>query len=247
MLKTEAPCGEPAPPSDTIPELFLVNECVTGDTLKGLVRGPDAIIEQSTRPEAKAMVIESVARGTLPDVPLVAASGLAGYDSTRCDNHRATRGQALVVGDHDERHAHGALSFGGPRVSAQQRQPRRTAVVRVLLGLSRPLSGLWTPYAHSGRNPQHGTPAHSPSPVVVGRARGRAAGLRLPAQSSCRRRWSRPARWAASKLAVTQAGTPPAKYRLFTPNGRRRRGRWPVPRRWVSGMLPGLLWFEYQA
>lgn len=49
---------------------------------------------------------------------------------------------------------------------------------------------------------------------------------------------------SASKLAITQAGTPAGKYPLYTDAA----GNWALsaPRRWVSGMLPGMLWLEYQ-
>ena len=134
MLKTEA-LAESLRRIGYDSELVLATERVTGDTVKGLVRGADAIIEAVDTAEAKAMIIEACMRD-LPDVPLVAASGLAGYDTINAIATERLADRLYVVGDLTSDTRTG-LPLVAPRVCAAA-AAQAHAVVRVLLGFPDP-------------------------------------------------------------------------------------------------------------
>lgn len=78
--------------------LHLHSTCATAENLTSLVDGADVVIEAADRAEVKAMVATVIMR-ELPDVPVVSASGLAGFDSA---NHIVTERLAdsfYMVGD----------------------------------------------------------------------------------------------------------------------------------------------------
>lgn len=61
-------------------ELEIHKEKVTEENLPALLRGVDVIVEAFDAPAAKALLVNG-ARETSPSVPLVAASGMAGFSS----------------------------------------------------------------------------------------------------------------------------------------------------------------------
>jgi sulfur carrier protein ThiS adenylyltransferase len=90
-LKTEA-LAETLRRIDPEAELTLHSLGATAANLVGLVAGVDVIVEAVDRADTKAMVLNTCMEA-LPDVPLVTASGLAGFDSANevaterpCDN-----------------------------------------------------------------------------------------------------------------------------------------------------------------
>ncbi|MBE0416414.1 MAG: sulfur carrier protein ThiS adenylyltransferase ThiF [Coriobacteriia bacterium] len=60
--------------------LTLVRECMDPDNLLSSVGDADVVIEAVDRAETKAMIV-NVLSNTAPHLPLVSASGLAGFDS----------------------------------------------------------------------------------------------------------------------------------------------------------------------
>jgi len=72
--------------------------CVDAENLLGLVGNADVIIESVDRAEAKAMIANTVMR-ELPQVPIVCASGLAGFSSANDIVTEFVGGSFYLVGD----------------------------------------------------------------------------------------------------------------------------------------------------
>ncbi len=112
--------------------LTLVPSRMTPDNIVEYVRGADVIVEAVDRAEAKTMVC-GVCTRDLPDVPLVTASGLAGYDEANLVRTEQLAENVWVVGDlsSDVREGHALLASRVMVAAAHQAH----AVVRILLGL----------------------------------------------------------------------------------------------------------------
>ncbi|HEX7600979.1 MAG TPA: sulfur carrier protein ThiS adenylyltransferase ThiF, partial [Polyangiaceae bacterium] len=112
-------------------ELDMAPIRVTADNLVELVRGADVVVEAVDQPDVKAMIVDVVTRD-LPDVPLVVASGLAGY--AKANNVRTERlaDNVWVVGDmtSDVREGHALLASRVMVAAAHEAH----AAVRLLLG-----------------------------------------------------------------------------------------------------------------
>lgn len=80
--------------------LTLHQVCATAENLVGLVTGADVVIEAADRAEVKAMVANVLLR-QLPGVPLVSASGLAGFDSANTIVTEEVAEGFYLVGDHE--------------------------------------------------------------------------------------------------------------------------------------------------
>jgi sulfur carrier protein ThiS adenylyltransferase len=133
-LKTEA-LAETLLRIDPDARLTLVTERMTADNLVGFVRDSDVIIEAVDGAETKAMVVNTCMRD-LPDVPLVTASGLAGYGSA---NEIATErpcDELYLIGDlsSDVREGHSLLASRVMVAAAHEAH----AAIRRLLGLIEP-------------------------------------------------------------------------------------------------------------
>ena len=113
-------------------ELRLVSECMTPENLASHVSDADVIIEAADRAETKAMVVDVCTR-QLPDVPLVAASGLAGYDSANDIRTQQLADRVWVIGDlaSDVREGHPLLASRVMVAAAHEAH----AAVRIILGL----------------------------------------------------------------------------------------------------------------
>lgn len=116
-------------------ELVLVTERVSAATLVALVGDADVIIEAVDTAEAKAMIIDVCTRD-LPGMPLVTASGLAGYGSANAIVSERLAENLYVVGDltSDTR---AGLPLVASRVCAAAAAEAHL-VVRVLLGCPDP-------------------------------------------------------------------------------------------------------------
>ncbi len=107
------------------------NDRLTPDNVPTLFAGVDVMVEAFDAPDQKAMLAESFL-AHVPGVPLVAASGLAGYGpaNTVCTRRAATH--LYVVGD-----GHSAARPGeglmAPRVGVAAHH-QANAVLRLLLG-----------------------------------------------------------------------------------------------------------------
>ena len=133
-LKTEA-LAETLRRIDPEADLTLHSLRATSDNLVGLVRGADVVIEAVDRADTKAMVVNTCME-SLPDVPLVTASGLAGSASANdvaterpCDN-------LYLVGDltSDVTAGHPLLASRVMVAAAHEAH----AAIRRLLGLEEP-------------------------------------------------------------------------------------------------------------
>ncbi len=113
-------------------DLVLVTECMTAENLAGVVRDADVVIEAVDRAETKALILEVCVRD-LPEVPLVTASGLAGYDDANSVRTAQLARNVWVVGDlsSDVRHGHALLASRVMVASAHEAH----AAIRILLGL----------------------------------------------------------------------------------------------------------------
>lgn len=115
--------------------LDLVTERVTEANLIGLVRGACAIVEAVDEADVKAMILNTCLT-ELPDVPLVTASGLAGYGSTNAIVTERMTENLYVVGDLTSDVRDGHPLFASRVMAAAAAQAH--AVVRVLLGYPEP-------------------------------------------------------------------------------------------------------------
>lgn len=116
-------------------ELRLVLERVTEANLLPLVTGADVVVEAVDTAEAKAMVLNTCLR-ELPGVPLVTASGLAGYGSTNAIVVERMAENLYVVGDLMSEADEGHPLFASRVMAAAAAQAH--VVVRVLLGYPEP-------------------------------------------------------------------------------------------------------------
>lgn len=112
--------------------LTLVSEVVTAATLAEQVADADVIIEAVDRADVKAMIVDVCARD-LPDVPLIAASGLAGYDPANAVRTEQLAENVWVVGDlsSDVREGHALLASRVMVAAAHEAH----AAIRIILGL----------------------------------------------------------------------------------------------------------------
>ena len=104
---------------------------VTAGNAPALFAGADVVVEAFDRAEAKAMLIDSILR-TMPGVPVVAASGLAGFGpSDRIVTRRRAK-DLYVVGDEVSEAGPGE-GLMAPRVGVAAHH-QANAVLRLLLG-----------------------------------------------------------------------------------------------------------------
>lgn len=115
--------------------LDLVQERVTQENLVGLVRGACAIVEAVDGAEVKAMIVNTCL-AELPGIPLVTASGLAGYGSTNAIVTERMADNLYVVGDLTSDVRDGHPLFASRVMAAAAAEAH--AVVRVLLGYPEP-------------------------------------------------------------------------------------------------------------
>ncbi|MBN2248521.1 MAG: sulfur carrier protein ThiS adenylyltransferase ThiF [Coriobacteriia bacterium] len=115
--------------------LDLVAERATHDNLLGIVRGACAIVEAVDDADVKAMILNTCLT-ELPDMPLVTASGLAGYGSTNAIVTERMAENLYVVGDLTSDVRDGHPLFASRVMAAAAAQAH--AVVRVLLGYLEP-------------------------------------------------------------------------------------------------------------
>ncbi|HAL30751.1 MAG TPA: hypothetical protein DCP20_08575 [Coriobacteriia bacterium] len=115
--------------------LDLVQDRVTSENLVGLVRGACAIVEAVDEAGVKAMIVNTCL-AELPDIPLVTASGLAGYGSTNAIVTERMADGLYVVGDLTSDVRDGHPLFASRVMAAAAAQAH--AVVRVLLGYREP-------------------------------------------------------------------------------------------------------------
>jgi sulfur carrier protein ThiS adenylyltransferase len=115
--------------------LRIHQECVTSDNLIELVGGADVVIEAADRAEVKAM-IANTALTVLPDVPLVSASGLAGFDSANEVVTERIADGFYLVGDQrsDVRMGYSLLASRVMVAAAHEAH----AAIRILLGYPEP-------------------------------------------------------------------------------------------------------------
>lgn len=111
--------------------LRLATVCMTAENLVELVGNAQVIVEAVDTAETKAMIVDVCSRD-LPDVPLVTASGLAGYGSANAISTEKLADNLFVVGDleSDIRDGHSLLASRVMVASAHEAH----AVIRVLLG-----------------------------------------------------------------------------------------------------------------
>ena len=115
--------------------LDLVTEPVTAANLTGIVRGADVVVEAVDEADSKAMILNTC-MAELPDVPLVAASGLAGHGSTNTIITECMAENFYVVGDLTSDTRDGHPLFASRVMAAAAAQAHM--VVRVLLGYPEP-------------------------------------------------------------------------------------------------------------
>ena len=115
--------------------LCLHQDCVTSENLIELVGGADVVIEAADRAEVKAM-IANTALTDLPDIPLVSASGLAGFDSANEVVTERIGDGFYLVGDQrsDVRLGYSLLASRVMVAAAHEAH----AAVRILLGYPEP-------------------------------------------------------------------------------------------------------------
>jgi len=93
--------------------------------------GVDVLVEAFDRAEAKAMLMNSMARAC-PETPIVAASGVAGYGPSNAITTRPFSGRYYVVGDLESEAAAG-MGLMAPRVGIAAHH-QANCVLRLLLG-----------------------------------------------------------------------------------------------------------------
>lgn len=111
--------------------LHLHQVCATPDNLVSLTLGADVVIEAADRAEVKAMVANVLLR-ECPHVPLVSASGLAGFGSA---NHVVTErvGDSFYLVGDMESDVRNSLPLLASRVMVAAAHEAHTAI-RILLG-----------------------------------------------------------------------------------------------------------------
>ncbi len=133
-LKTEALAGT-LRRIDPFVSVRVVTEWLTEANLLDIVKGADVIVEAVDSAEVKAMIM-NVCLDRLPSVPLVSASGLAGYGSANAIVTERVAENLYVVGDlaTDIREGHPLFASRVMVAAAHQAH----AVIRVLLGYREP-------------------------------------------------------------------------------------------------------------
>jgi len=112
-------------------QVTACNTRLTPDNIPQIFTGVDVMVEAFDRPDQKAMLTETVL-GRIPDIPLVAASGMAGYGPANTVATRRVGIRLYLVGD-------GATAAGpgqglmAPRVGIAAHH-QANAVLRLLLG-----------------------------------------------------------------------------------------------------------------
>lgn len=115
--------------------LDLLQDRMSPDNLLSIVKGACAIVEAVDEAETKAMIVNTCL-AAMPDVPLVTASGLAGYGSTNAIVTECMADNLYVVGDLTSDVRDGHPLFASRVMAAAAAQAH--AVVRVLLGYREP-------------------------------------------------------------------------------------------------------------
>ena len=115
--------------------LHAHQECVSAETIIPLVKDADVIIEAVDRAETKAMIVNTVL-SSLPDKPLVAASGLAGFDSANDIVTERIADGFYLVGDLRSDVTLGHSLFASRVVAAAAHEAH--AAIRFLLGYPEP-------------------------------------------------------------------------------------------------------------
>ena len=112
-------------------QLRVVNHCITADSVAQVVAGADVVIEAVDGAATKAMILTVCGRDH-PDIPVVAASGLAGHASANDIETVRLADKLWVVGDlrSDVRDGHVLLASRVMVAAAHQAH----AAIRVLLG-----------------------------------------------------------------------------------------------------------------
>jgi sulfur carrier protein ThiS adenylyltransferase len=116
-------------------ELELVSSRVAEDEIVAIGRRVDVLMEATDCADTKALVMNACAQH-LPDVPCVAASGLAGLDSANTVVTQALTDHLWVVGDLTSDVSTG-LPLAATRVMIAAAHEAH-AVVRILLGMREP-------------------------------------------------------------------------------------------------------------
>lgn len=131
MLKVEA-LAETLARIDPDVRLTLRSELIDADSVSAMVADADVIVEAVDGVETKTLIVDVCGRD-LPDVPLVSASGLAGYDSANRIETVRVADALWVSGDleSDVRDDHALLASRVMVAAAHQAH----AVIRLLLGL----------------------------------------------------------------------------------------------------------------
>ncbi|MDP2183122.1 MAG: sulfur carrier protein ThiS adenylyltransferase ThiF [Actinomycetota bacterium] len=131
MLKVEA-LAETLDRIDPDARLTLVDGFIDAASLPRIVAGADVIVEAVDGVETKTLIADVCGR-ELPDVPLVSASGLAGYDSANRIETVRVADNLWVAGDleSDVREGHALLASRVMVAAAHQAH----AVIRLLIGL----------------------------------------------------------------------------------------------------------------
>lgn len=115
--------------------LVTVTSRVTAENLVDLVDGSDVIVEAVDSAEDKAMIV-NVCLADLPGIPLVTASGLAGYGSTNAIVTERMAPNLYVVGDLTTDVRAGHPLFASRVMAAAAAEAH--AVIRILLGYREP-------------------------------------------------------------------------------------------------------------
>ncbi|MBP5233991.1 MAG: sulfur carrier protein ThiS adenylyltransferase ThiF [Planctomycetes bacterium] len=103
---------------------------LTAENLPGFFAGCDVVVEAFDQAEAKAMLIGAMAK---TGVPVVAASGLAGFGESNAIRLRQVNDQLYIVGDLT-RGVGAGLAPASPRVGIAAAM-EANAVVAILLGI----------------------------------------------------------------------------------------------------------------
>lgn len=116
-------------------ELVLMQERITPASLVALIDRVDVLVEAVDTAEGKAMIISTCLEAA-PDMPLVSASGLAGFGSTNDIVTERMAENLYVVGDltSDVRDGHSLFASRVMTAAAAEAH----AVIRVLLGYPEP-------------------------------------------------------------------------------------------------------------
>ncbi len=115
--------------------LTLIDRRITETNLVATVKGSEAIVEAVDAAATKAMIVNTCMT-ELPQVPLVTASGLAGYGSTNAIVTERMAECLYVVGDLTSDVREGHPLFASRVMAAAAAQAH--AVIRVLLGYPEP-------------------------------------------------------------------------------------------------------------